>query len=93
MGGDDMMGMGDMNTTLGLSHETFNQIDIYQYGFAILVDIFILSAYSVHFYRWFKYPDRRPAFAIFVNMVVWAITALCNMVYSINSVFAYGKEG
>lgn len=70
--GDMDMGMSnDSNTTLGLSHETLNVIDMYQYGFACLVDLFILLAYPLHFYRWLKYPERRIAFAILMNMIVW----------------------
>lgn len=91
---EDMSGMnmGDM-TMAGLTHETLNTIDMYQYGFAILVDLFIMGVYPIHFYHWLRYPERRIAFSIFVNMVAWVVTAVWNLAYSINSLLSYGKEG
>lgn len=83
-----------MNMSMaGLSHETLNMIDMYQYGFSALTDLAILVAFSLHFLQWFRYPERRIAFAILVNMGIWMITALWNLAYSINSLCAYGKEG
>lgn len=86
------MDMGNM-TMVGLSHETLNTIDMYQYGFAVLVDLFILIVYPIHFYNWFRYPDRRIAFSILVNMAAWMVTSIWNLAYSINSLFSYGQEG
>ncbi|KAI6192089.1 hypothetical protein M3Y97_00298700 [Aphelenchoides bicaudatus] len=89
--GHSDMNMGNM-TMAGLTHETLNEIDMYQYGFAVLVDLFILGVYPIHFYQWFRYPDRRIAFSILVNMITWVVTAAWNLAYSINSLLAYGKE-
>lgn len=86
--------MDHTNETMdGTSHETVNDIDMYQYVLAIVIDLFIIGIYPLHYRHWLKYPEKRITASIIVNMIAWTVTALWNLAYSANSLFAHGKKG
>ncbi|KAI6229967.1 hypothetical protein M3Y99_01119200 [Aphelenchoides fujianensis] len=88
----EMEGMGGMEGHQSAAMETFSTIDLWQYGFAIVVSVFILLAYSFHFYKWWRNPSMRVSIAILINMAAWMVTEAWCIVYSINSIVTYGQS-
>ncbi|KAI6231874.1 hypothetical protein M3Y95_00427600 [Aphelenchoides besseyi] len=85
----DEMSMHEHETAI---METFSLIDVFQYAFAIVVSVFILVVYSLHFYKWYKNSSMRVSIAILINMMAWVVTEVGAIVYSVNSLLAYGKN-
>ncbi|KAI6224277.1 hypothetical protein M3Y99_01417900 [Aphelenchoides fujianensis] len=91
-GMSEMEGMAGMEGHQSTAMETFSTIDLWQYGFAIVVSVFILLAYSFHFYKWWRNPSMRVSIAILINMAAWMVTEAWCIVYSINSIVTYGQS-